>query len=134
MKKLIIPLVALSLCSCHTHKWSASSSENMLIGTWGLQGISLEFKANGRYLYHYSDGDYSNVQSGKFRYFHSRDSVVLYDYYPNAYTPESKNESWSIRKLTPDTLAIYVHKNIVVLDGDTLNTVGDEIDTFTKLK
>ncbi len=135
MKKLIIPIVALSLCSsCHTHKWSASSSENMLIGTWGQQDISLEFKANGRYLYHYSDGDYSNVQSGKFRYFPNRDSIVLYDYYPDAYTPESKNESWSICKLTPDTLTVYVHKNIVVLDNDTLNTAGNEINILTKCK
>lgn len=134
MKRLYIPLLALTLCGCHTHKWSASQSDNTLIGIWEQQGISLEFKANGRYLYHYSDGDYSNVQSGKFRYFPNRDSVVLYNYYPDAYTSESKNEHWTIHKLIPDTLTVYVHKNTVVLDGDTLNTSGNEIETYIRNK
>lgn len=66
----------------------------------------------------------------KYRYFADKDSVVLYGFYPQAYTPESKNERWTIRKLTSDSLVVYVHNPIVVLDGDTLNTVGDNFETF----
>lgn len=62
------------------------------------------------------------------------DSIVFYGFYPQAYTPESKNERWSIRKLSSDSLIVYVHKSTVVLNGDTLNTIGDTIDTFTRKK
>lgn len=58
--------------------------------------------------------------------------MVFYGFYPQAYTPESKNERWTIRKLTPDSLTVYVHKSTVVLNGDTLNTIGDTIETFTR--
>ncbi len=68
------------------------------------------------------------------RYYADKDSVVLYGFYPDAYTPESQNEGWSIRKLTPDTLTVYVHKPIVVLDNDTLNTAGNEIEIFSRHK
>lgn len=60
------------------------------------------------------------------------DSMVFYGFYPQAYTPKSKNERWIIRKLTSDSLVVYVHNPIVVLDGDTLNTVGDTVEIFAK--
>lgn len=134
MKRLYIPLLALTLCGCHTHKWSASQSGNTLIGTWKQQGISLEFKANCRYLYHYSDGDYSNVQSGKFRYFPNRDSVVLYNYYPDAYTEESKHEYWSISKLNSDSLVVKPRQTQVIWDGDTLYADKEPIEVFIRKK
>jgi len=104
----------------------------MLIGTWEQPNITLVLKSNGRYHYQYKDSDYTNKQSGKF--YADKDSVVLYGFYPDAYTPESKNERWSIRKLTADSLVVYVHKNIVALDGDTLNTSGDETETYLRTR
>lgn len=68
------------------------------------------------------------------KYFADKDSVMLYDFYPQAYTPEPKNERWTIRKLTTDSLTVYVHKSTVVLNGDTLNTTGNEIEIFTRKK
>lgn len=61
-------------------------------------------------------------------------SVVLYGFYPQAYTPESKNERWTIRKLTSDSLVVYVHNPIVVLDGDILNTARTEIESYRRKK
>jgi len=104
----------------------------MLIGAWEQPNITLDLKSNGRYHYQYKDSDYTYKQSGK--YYAEKDSVVLYNSYPEAYTPESKNERWTIRKLTADSLVVYVHKNIVVHDGDTLNTVGNVIETYTSKK
>lgn len=112
------------LSACSTHR-NTTVNNSLLIGTWEQPNVTLDFKANGHYHYLYKEADYSNKQSGK--YFADKDSVVLYDFYPQAYTPESKNERWTIRKLTSDSLVVYVHKPTVVLDGDTLNTVGDTL-------
>lgn len=54
------------------------------------------------------------------------------DFYPKVYTTESKNLSWSILRLTADSLVVYVHKPSVVLYGDTLNTIGDTFETFIR--
>lgn len=89
-----------------------------------------KIEANGKYHYKYSADGYINKQSG--RYYADKDSAVLYGFYPDACTPESKNEHWTIHKLTYDSLIVHVHKNIVVLDGDTLNTVGDEAEIFVR--
>lgn len=123
----IIATVAI-LTGCSTNR--NSTVNPMLIGTWKQPNVTLDLKSNGRYKYLYKESDYTYKQSG--RYYADKDSVVLYGSYPDAYTPESKNERWSIRKLTPDTLIVYVHKNIVVIGGDTLNTAGDEVEIFTR--
>lgn len=60
--------------------------------------------------------------------------MVFYGFYPQAYTPESKNERWTIRKLTSDSLTVYVHISTVVLNGDTLNTAGNETEIYTRKK
>lgn len=57
---------------------------------------------------------------------------MIYGFYPQAHTAESKNVSWSIRKLTADSLVVYTHKPIVVLAEDTLNMIGDTVETFTR--
>ncbi|WP_300505739.1 hypothetical protein [uncultured Duncaniella sp.] len=134
MKRLYIPLMALTLCSCHTHKWSASQSGNILIGIWEQQGITLEFKANGRYCYLYTDGDYSKEQSDKFEYLSNMDSVVLYNYYPDAYTEESKHEYWSISKLNSDSLVVKPRQTQVIWDGDTLYADKEPIEVFVRKK
>lgn len=103
-----------------------------LEGMWQRPNVTLDLKSNGRYYYHYKEDDYNNKQSGKYRYFADKDSVVLYNFYPQAYTAESKNLRWSIRRLTADSLVVYVHKPTVILDGDTLNTIGDTFETFTR--
>lgn len=119
----------LSACSIHRH---TTVQNPMLIGSWEQPNVTLDFGKSGHYHYLYKDGDYKNKQSG--RYYTHGDSVMLYGFYPQAYTPESKNERWTIRKLTSDSLTVYVHKNIVVLNGDTLNTAGNEIEMFTRKK
>lgn len=131
MKELAIILSGLSILmsSCSTHR-NLTVNNSLLIGTWEQPNIVLDLKANGQYHYHYKEDGYSNKQSGK--YFADKDSVVLYGFYPQAYTPESKNERWTIRKLTTDSLTVYVHKSTVVLNGDTLNTAGNEIEIFTR--
>lgn len=96
--------------------------------------MTLELKSNGHYDYHYKEDSYSYEQSGKYSYFADKDSVVLYNFYPQAYTSESKNLSWAIRRLTTDSLVVYVHKPTVILDGDTLNTAGNEIETYRRKK
>ncbi len=133
MKKAIYILsgLAILMASCSTHR-NVSVNNSLLIGIWENPNVTLDLKANGRYTYLYKEDSYSNKQSGKFRYFADKDSVVLYDFYPQAYTAESKNERWTIRKLTSDSLIVYVHKPTVVLDGDTLNTIGDTVETFTR--
>lgn len=130
MKKAIYILSALAMlmASCSTHR-NVSVNNPLLIGTWVQPNVTLDLKANGRYTYLYKEDGYSNKQSG--RYFADKDSVVLYGFYPQAYTAESQNERWIIRKLTSDSLTVYVHKSTVVLNGDTLNTAGNKTEIFT---
>lgn len=131
MKRIAVALSVLTvlLSACTTHR-NMTVNNTLLIGAWEQPNVTLDLKANGHYDYLYKEDGYSNKQSG--RYFADKDSVVLYGFYPQAYTPESKNLRWSIRKLTTDSLAVYVHKPTVVLDGDTLNTIGDTVETFTR--
>ncbi len=134
MKKTICILsgLAMLLTACSTHR-NMTANNSFLIGTWKQSNVMLDLKSNGQYHYLYKEDSYSNKQSGKYRYFADNDSVVLYDFYPQAYTPESKNLCWSIRKLTADSLVVYEHKLTVVLDGDTLNTSGNKTEIFTKI-
>lgn len=133
MKKTIIILsgLAMLLSACSIHRNTAVQNP-MLIGSWEQPNVTLDFDKSGRYHYLYKDGDYQNKQSGRF-YAHGA-SVVLYGFYPDAYTAESKNERWTIRKLTSDSLTVFVHKNTVVLNGDTLNTAGNETEIYTRKK
>ena len=130
MKRIAVALSVLTvlLSACSTHR-NTTVNNSLLIGTWEQPNVTLDLKANGHYDYLYKEDGYSNKQSG--RYFADKDSVVLYGFYPQAYTPESKNVRWTIRKLTADSLVVYEHKPTVVLDGDTLNTIGDTVETFT---
>ena len=107
---------------------------SLLVGTWKQPNLTLDLKSNGQYTYLYKEDGYSNKQSGKYSYFADKDSLVFYNYYPQAYTAESKNLRWSIRRLTTDSLVVYVHKPTVVLDADTLNTIGDAVETFSRKK
>lgn len=134
MKKAIylFALVA-TLTACTTHR-NATMKHSLLVGTWEQPNLTLNLKSNGRYRYHYKEDSYSYEQSGKYSYFADKDSVVIYDFYPQAYTSESKNLCWSIRKLTADSLVVYEHKSTVVLNGDTLNTAGNEIETYRRKK
>lgn len=133
MKKAIYILsgLAMLMASCSTHR-NTTVNNSLLVGTWVQPNVTLDLKTNGHYNYLYKEDGYSNKQSG--RYFADKDSVVLYGFYPQAYTAESKNERWTIRKLTSDSLTVYVHKSTVVLNGDTLNTAGNEIEIFTRKK
>lgn len=117
------------MSACSTQR-NVAVQNSMLIGIWEQPNVTLNFGKNGRYHYLYKDGDYQNKQSG--RYYAHGDSVVLYGFYPDAYTAESKNERWTIRKLTSDSLTVFVHKNVVNLNGDTLNTVGNKIEIYTR--
>lgn len=132
MKKVLAILssaVMLLACSTHLHISNGGSS---LVGIWKQPNVTLELKSNGHYTYLYKEDGYSNKQSGKYAYYADKDSVILYGFYPDAYTKESRNEHWTIRKLTSDSLVVYVHKPTVVLGGDTLNTVGDSEETYTR--
>ena len=135
MKKAIYILswLTMLMASCSTHR-NTTVNNSLLIGTWKQPNIVLDLKANGHYHYHYKEDGYSNKQSGKYRYFADKNSLVLYDFYPQAYTAESKNGKCSIHRLTVDSLVVYVQKNTVVLNGDTLNTAGNEIEVFTRKK
>ena len=134
MKNAIYLLVSVAiLSSCNTHR-NATVQNSLLVGTWEQPNLTLDLKSNGRYTYLYKEDGYSNKQSGKYSYFPDKDSVVFYSYYPQAYTAESKNLRWSIRRLTTDSLVVYVHKPTVVLDADTLNTIGDAVETFSRKK
>ena len=132
MKKAIylFALVA-TLTACNTHR-NATMKHSLLVGTWEQPNLTLNLKSNGRYRYHYKEDSYSYEQSGKYSYFADKKSVVFYNYYPQAYTAESKNLRWSIRRLNADSLVVYVHKPTVILDGDILNTAGNEIEIFTR--
>lgn len=133
IKRIAVALSVLTvlLSACSTYR-NMTVNNPLLIGTWEQPNVTLDLKANGHYNYLYKEDGYSNKQSG--RYFADKDSVVLYGFYPQAYTAESKNERWTIRKLTSDSLTVYVHKSTVVLNGDTLNTPGNEIEIFTRKK
>lgn len=131
MKGIYLLALVAMLSACTTHR-NATVDNSLLVGTWQQPNVTLDLNSNGRYHYHYKENDYSNKQSGKYRYFADKDSIVLYGFYPQAYTTESKNVRWSIRRLTVDSLVVYVHKPIVVLDGDTLNTAGNEIETYRR--
>lgn len=131
MKGIYLLALVTILSACTTHR-NATVDNSLLVGTWQQPNVTLDLNSNGRYHYHYKENDYSNKQSGKYRYFADKDSVVLYNFYPQAYTAESKNLCWSIRKLATDSLVVYVHKPTVILDGDTLNTIGDTFETFTR--
>lgn len=133
MKRIAVALSVLMvlLSACSTHR-NTTVNNSLLIGTWEQPNVTLDLKANGHYHYLYKEDGYSNKQSGKYSYFADKDSVVLYGFYPQAYTPESKNERWTIRKLTSDSLTVYVHKATVVLDEDTLNMIGNTVETFTR--
>lgn len=142
MKRIAVALSVLTvlLSACSTHR-NMTVNNSILIGTWEQPNVTLDLKTNGHYNYHYKhynyhykEDGYSNRQSGKYSYFADKDSVVLYGFYPQAYTAESKNERWTIRKLTSDSLTVYVHKSTVVLNGNTLNTVGNETEIFTRKK
>lgn len=126
---LIISGLAILLSACSVYRNNAVQN-SLLVGEWQQPNVSLKLESNSKYHYRYSDNGYTNKQSGK--YYADKDSVVLFGFYPDAYTSESKNEHWTIRKLTPDTLEVYVYKNTVILDGDTLNTIGNEIETFIR--
>ena len=127
----IISAIAIILSACTTHR-NTTVDNSLLVGTWQQPSLTLDLKSNGRYTYLYKEDGYSNKQSGKYSYFADKDLVVLYNFYPQAYTSESKNLRWSIRRLTADSLVVYVHKPTVILDGDTLNTIGDTVETFTR--
>ena len=133
MKRIAVALSVLTvlLSACSTHR-NMTVNNSLLIGTWEQPNVTLDLKANGHYNYLYKKDGYSNKQSGKYSYFADNDSVVLYGFYPQAYTSESKNERWTIRKLTTDSLVVYVHKATVVLDEDTLNMIGNTVETFTR--
>lgn len=133
MKRIAVALSVLTvlLSACSTHR-NMTVNNSLLIGTWKQPNVELDLKANGHYDYLYKEDGYSNKHSG--RYFADKDAVVLYGFYPQAYTAESKNERWTIRKLTTDSLTVYVHKSTVVLSGDTLNNAGNETEIFTRKK
>ena len=133
MKRIAVALSVLTvlLSACSTHR-NMTVNNSLLIGTWEQPNVTLDLKANGHYNYLYKKDGYSNKQSGKYSYFADNDSVVLYGFYPQAYTSESKNERWTIRKLITDSLVVYVHKATVVLDEDTLNMIGNTVETFTR--
>ena len=133
MKRIAVALSALTvlLSACSPHR-NTTVNNSLLIVTWEQPNVTLDLKANGQYHYLYKEDGYSNKQSGKYDYFADNDSVVLYGFYPQAYTSESKNERWTIRKLTTDSLVVYVHKATVVLDEDTLNMIGNTVETFTR--
>ena len=133
MKRIAVALSVLTvlLSACSPHR-NTTVNNSLLIGTWEQPNVTLDLKANGQYHYLYKEDGYSNKQSGKYDYFADNDSVVLYGFYPQAYTSESKNERWTIRKLTTDSLVVYVHKATVVLDEDTLNMIGNTVETFTR--
>lgn len=133
MRILYTALMAIVLTACHSYKVD-SSRPNSLIGIWKQPNVNLIFKNNSKYHYEYVDAGYKYEQSVKYRYFSDRDSLVLYNYYPDAYTKESKNEYWSLRKLTPDSLVVAPKKVTVVLNGDTLNTEKEPIEIFARRK
>ena len=131
MKAIYLLVFVAMLSACTIHR-NTTLQNSLLVGTWEQQNLTLDLKSNGRYTYLYKEDGYSNKQSGKYCYFADKDSVVLYNFYPQAYTSESKNLHWSIRRLTADSLVVYVHKPTVILGGDTLNTIGDTVETFTR--
>ena len=133
MKILYLALISMALTACHSYK-GESSTYSPLMGTWEQPNVTLTFKNSGNYHYEYVDAGYKYEQSGKYRYFSDRDSIVLYNYYPDAYTKESKNEYWSIRKLTSDSLTVVPPKVTIVLNRDTLYNEKETIEIFLRRK
>lgn len=88
------------IASCSTHR-NLTVNNSLLIGTWQQPNVTLDLKANGHYDYFYKEDGYSNKQSGK--YFADKNSVVLYGFYPQATSTESKDKRWSIHKLTTNS-------------------------------
>ncbi len=133
MKRVSVILVVLTvlLSACTAHR-NATVKNSLLVGKWQQPNVTLDLNSNGRYTYLYKEDGYSNKQSGRYRYFADKDSVVLYDFYLQAYTTESKNVNWTLHNLTADSLVVYAHKPTVILDGDTLNTIGDTVEIFTR--
>lgn len=123
----------MALTACHSYKGENSTSSS-LMGTWEQPNVTLTFYSNSKYRYEYVDAEYKSEQSGKYRYFSDRDSIVLYNYYPDAYTKESKNEYWTINQLSSDSLVVIPKKVAVALHGDTLNTEKEQIEIFLRRK
>ena len=96
--------MAIVLTACHSYKVD-SSRPNSLIGAWKQPNVNLIFKNNSNYHYEYVDAGYKYEQSGKYRYFSDRDSLVV-----------------APKKVT------------VVLNGDTLNTEKEPIEIFARRK
>ena len=126
-------LMTIALSACHIYKGN-SPQQNLLIGIWEQSNVTLTFKDNGNYHYEYVDADYKYEQSGKYRYFSYCDSIVLYNYYPDAYTKESKNENWSICKLTSDSFVVVPQKAAVLHNNDTQDLEIEPIEIYTRRK
>ena len=125
--------MSIALTACHSYK-GENPIYSPLVGTWGQPNVTLTFKNSGKYHYEYVDAGYKYEQSGKYRYFSDRDSIVLYNYYPDAYTKESKNEYWSIRKLTSDSLVVVPQKAAVLHNKDTQDLEIEPIEIYTRRK
>lgn len=133
MKILYLALVVTSLTACHAYMGN-SSYYNPIIGTWEQPNVTLSFKGNGKYNYEYFDAGYKYEQSGKYRYFSDCDSIVLYNYYPDAYTKGSKNEYWSIRKITSDSLVVVPPRITVLHNKDTQDSEIEPVEIYTRRK
>lgn len=133
MRILYMALMAISLSACHIYK-NNSLQQNLLIGTWEQSNVTLTFKDNGNYHYEYVDEDYKYELLGKYRYFSYCDSIVLYNYYPDAYTKESKNEYWYICKLTSDSLVVVPQKAAVLHNNDTQDLEIEPIEIYKRIK
>ena len=131
MKILYLALMSMALTACHSYK-GENSTYSPLMGTWEQPNVTLTFKNSGNYHYEYVDGEYKSEQSGKYRYFSDRDSIVLYNYYPDAYTKESKNEYWTISQPSSDSFVVIPKNVTVTLYGDTLNTEKEPIEIFLR--
>ena len=127
MKFFISLISLLMLLSC-------SSQYRAISGCWIQPNVTLTLTSRGKYQYYYQDSDYTYYNSNKFDYFFDKDSVVLYNFYPETVHKKLKNDYWTILKLNSDTLEVYVHKIDTIIDSYRLNTVGDSVETFTRKK
>lgn len=59
---------------------------------------------------------------------------MLSNYYPEAYTKESKHEYWSISKFNSDSLVVKSRQTQVIWDGNTLYAVKEPIEVFIRKK
>lgn len=155
MKIVIMVLITIGFTACHSYKNNFTRS-NLIIGEWeqthliqrigdkinsgdlntdvGLRNIVIRFKDNGKYYFKYTESDYKYKQSGEYKYFPDLDSIVLYDYYPHAYTKESTNESWKIIKLSLDSLVVAPLDVPVFIDGDTLPSRNTVQEIYRRVK